>query len=598
VETGNGDSIVIRMGGESGEGIVTIGEIFVLVAARAGLEVFTFRTYPAEIMGGHVVYQARVGRNKVLSDGDDIDALVALNQEGYDQHIHELRPGGTLIYDSGELQPPDDGHVHYPVPVTEIAQQMQFMRGKNLVMVGSLLALFGLPLVKGNEVVEAKLGKYPALLPTNLDSLARGYQYVQEHYGERLPTTVGLPEGEREERLVISGNQAAAIGALAAGCRFYAGYPITPATTLMEFMAQQLPALGGKMIQTEDEIAAISMAIGASYAGAKAMTATSGPGFALMIEALGHASMTEVPLVIVDVQRAGPSTGMPTKTAQADLFMALYAGNDEAPRFVLAPDSVEDCFHQMVNAFNLAEKYQMPVVVLSDQALSARVETIPAIDLGAIRLTERLKPEPVEDGSYRRYLITESGISPMAIPGMPGMFYTAEGLEHSEKGSPNYTPETHRSMTEKRHRKVDTARQEIQRLPVSDRWGDSEAEIGIMGWGSSKGAVREAMARVSANNIRVEAFYTRSLLPMPDGLIRAFLQGKRAIIVPELNYRGMFANVIEHRYGREIVKNGIRIVHLPKYDGLPFRPVDICRVVHQVARELAGRVLKVWTPGC
>ena len=595
----NGDSLVIRMGGESGEGIVTIGEVFVRIAARSGLEVFTFRTYPAEIMGGHVMYQARIGRSRVLSDGDEINALVALNEEGYEKHVDELKSGGTLIYDEGVVEPPEDGRTHYAIAVTAISQELEFPRGKNLVMVGALLGLFGLPLSRGKEVVTALLGKYKSLLPKNLESLERGYDYARTHFADRLPPQFDPPEGETPERLVMTGNQAAALGALAAGCRFFAGYPITPASGLMEFMAQNMPALGGKVIQTEDEIAAITMAIGASFAGAKAMTATSGPGFALMIEALGHASMTEVPVVIVDVQRAGPSTGMPTKTAQADLFMALYAGNDEAPRFVLAPDSVEDCFYQMINAFNLAEEYQMPVVLLSDQAMSARVETIPDIDLSAVKLADRLKPEPPEaDETYLRYQLTESGISPMALPGMPNMFYTAEGLEHDERGAPNYSPEIHKAMTEKRHRKVDMARMAVQRMPVSERWGDTKAEIGIMGWGSSKGAVSEAMERVAQNNIRVEAFYTRSLIPMPDALIRAFLQGKRAVIVPELNYRGMFANVIEHRYSREIVENGIRIIHLPKYDGLPFRPVDICRAVHQAAGELVGGLIREWEPGC
>jgi 2-oxoglutarate ferredoxin oxidoreductase subunit alpha len=586
------------MGGESGEGIVTIGEVFVQVAARSGLEVFTFRTYPAEIMGGHVVYQARIGRDRVLSDGDEMDALVALNDEGYHKHIDELRPGGTLIYDGSVVDPPEGDQCRYPVPVSDLSKQLEFPRGKNLIMVGALVSFFGLPMQRAQEVVRTRLGKYKSLLPKNLESLALGYDYVQEHYADRLPPQLKAPEGATPERLVMTGNQAAALGALAAGCRFYSGYPITPATGLMEFMAQNMPALGGKVIQTEDEISAITMAIGASFAGAKAMTATSGPGLALMIEALGHASMVETPLVIVDVQRAGPSTGMPTKTAQADLFMALYAGNDEAPRFVLAPDSVEDCFYQMINAFNLAEAYQMPVLVLSDQAMSARVETIPDIDLSAIKLTDRLKPEPDDSGEFKRYELTESGVSPMSLPGMPGLFYTAEGLEHNEKGAPDYSPETHKAMTDKRHRKVDSARQVIQRLPVSDRWGDSKAKIGIMGWGSSKGVVSEAMERIAANNIRVEAFFTRSLIPMPDGLIRAFMEGKEAIIVPELNYRGMFANVLEHRYSREIVENGIEIVHLPKYDGLPFRPVDICRAVHRVAVKLMGGVIKDWDPSC
>ena len=594
----NRNNLVIRMGGESGEGIVTIGEILVRIAARSGLEVFTFRTYPAEIMGGHVVYQARIGRSRVLSDGDEMDALVALNQEGYDNHIAELRPGGTLIFDSGEFQPPADGRSHYPIPVTAISEELDFSRGKNLVMVGALVGLFGLPLAKAEEVVAAKLGKYQSLLPKNIESLRRGYDYALANYGDQLPPQVQAPVGETSERLIMTGNQAAALGAMAAGCRFYAGYPITPATGLMEYLAESLPSLGGKVIQTEDEISAITMTIGASFAGAKAMTATSGPGFALMIEALGHASMTEVPIVVVDVQRAGPSTGMPTKTAQADLFMALYAGNDEAPRLVLAPDSVEDCFYQMVNAFNLAEEYQLPVVVLSDQALSARVETVPDLDLTAIKLVDRLKPEPGQDGDYKRYELTETGISAMAIPGMPGMFYTAEGLEHNEHGNPNYSPEIHRAMTEKRHRKVDTARKAIQSMPVSDRWGDPTAEIGIMGWGSTKGAVLEAMERVAADNLRVEAFYTRALIPMPDELIRSFLRGKRAVIVPEINYRGMFANVLEHRYSREIVENGIRIIHLPKYDGLPFRPSDICQAFHQTARELTGGILREWNASC
>jgi 2-oxoglutarate ferredoxin oxidoreductase subunit alpha len=241
----NGDSLVIRMGGESGEGIVTIGEVFVRIAARSGLEVFTFRTYPAEIMGGHVVYQARIGRDRVLSDGDEMDVLVALNEEGYQKHIEELRPGGTLVYDSSVVEPPDDGRAHYPVPVTRLSDELEFPRGKNLVMVGALVGLFGLPADRAKEVVVARLGKYRSLLPKNEASLAKGLEYVQEHYRDRLPPQLEPPDELTMERLVMTGNQAAALGALAAGCRFYAGYPITPATDIMEYMAQNMPALGG-----------------------------------------------------------------------------------------------------------------------------------------------------------------------------------------------------------------------------------------------------------------------------------------------------------------------------------------------------------------
>jgi 2-oxoglutarate ferredoxin oxidoreductase subunit alpha len=390
----------------------------------------------------------------------------------------------------------------------------------------------------------------------------------------------------------MTGNQATALGALAVGCRFYAGYPITPATSIMEFLAQEMPRVGGILIQAEDEIAAITMTIGASFGGTKAMTATSGPGLALMIEALGHASMTETPVVVVDVQRAGPSTGMPTKTAQGDLFMALYAANDEAPRFVIAPDSVEDCFYQMVNAFNLAEKYQVPVIVLTDQAMSERVETIRPIDLNRIKIIDRVHPQldsGDSDNGYKRYALTKDGISPMAIPGMRGGHYVAEGLEHSEKGAPNYTPEMHIAMMEKRYRKVESARRELRSWNVVDEWGDRGAEIGIIGWGSTKGTVREAMARAMQEGLRVGALFPEMLLPMPDEEIRAFLANKRAVIVPELNYRGMFGDVLAHRYN-------VKVRHLNKYDGLPFKVQDIYDAIGEAADDLVSGVLGCRSP--
>jgi 2-oxoglutarate ferredoxin oxidoreductase subunit alpha len=586
-------SFVIRIGGESGEGIVTIGEVFVRIAAYSGLEVFTFRTFPAEIMGGHVMYQARIGPERVLSQGDQMDVLVAMNEEGFENHIDELRHGGALVYNSDVFAPPESGEfLRYAIPVTELSKQLNFPRGTNLIMVGVLGQLFGLPLDRSEQMVERRLGKYKSLLQLNLESLRLGRQYVQENYPQRPPYYLEPPEGETDERLVMTGNQATALGALAAGCRFYAGYPITPATSIMEFLSQQLPQVGGTLIQAEDEIAAITMAIGASFGGTKAMTATSGPGLALMIEAIGHASMTETPVVVVDVQRAGPSTGMPTKTAQGDLFMALYAANDEAPRFVIAPDSVEDCFYQMVNAFNLAEKYQMPVIVLTDQAMAERVETIRPLDLSRVQVMDRVKPRLDGDGGdngYKRYALTEDGVSPMAIPGMRGGHYVAEGLEHNERGAPNYTPEMHRAMTEKRHRKVESARRELRRWNVVDEWGDPGAEIGIIGWGSTKGTVREAMARAMQEGVRVGALYPETLLPMPDEEIRDFLVNKRAVIVPELNFRGMFGDVIAHRYNA-------KVRHVTKYDGLPFKVQNIYDAVMDAADDLVSGVLGCWTP--
>jgi len=584
--------MVIRIGGESGEGIVTIGEIFVRIAAFSGLEVYTFRTFPAEILGGHVTFQARIADRPVLSQGDEIDVLVSLNQEGYDKHIGELRPGGVVLYDSTDVTPTGNtnDYLLYAVPVDELARSIHFTRGSNLVMIGAMVQLFGLPLDKAEQMVRRRLGRFKDLLPKNLESLNLGYNYARETFTRRPPVYLEPPLEESKEGLVMTGNQALALGAIAAGCRVYAGYPITPATDIMEFLAKELPKVGGTVIQAEDEIAAINMVIGASFAGVRAMTATSGPGLSLMIEALGLASMTETPVVVVDVQRAGPSTGMPTKTSQGDLYLALYAGNDEAPRFVIAPSSVEDCFYQMINAFNLAERYQMPVIVLSDQSLAPRVETCPPFRLNEIDLFEREAPQLDENGVYRRYQITDTGVSPMAIPGMKGGHYTAEGLEHNEKGNPNYTPHMHQAMMEKRQRKIETARKQLTLWSnVVEEWGDEDAAIAIMGWGSALGPVKEAMVRAQEAGYKVAALFPKVLLPMPDWHVRRFIKGRRVIIIPELNLRGQFARMIEHRYSRELIHGGIEVVSLLKYQGLPFRPVEIYEKIVEVAQSLTVR---------
>jgi 2-oxoglutarate/2-oxoacid ferredoxin oxidoreductase subunit alpha len=586
------NDIVIRIGGESGEGIVTIGEVFVRIAAFSGLEVYTFRTFPAEILGGHVIFQARVADHPVLSQGDDINVLVSLNQEGYDNHIGELQPGGVVIYDSTDTTPSRESgnHLLFPIPLSQLAHNIDFPRGANLVMIGAMVQLMGLSASRAEQIVKRRLGRYPDLLPKNLEALAAGYSYAQRTFPERPPAHLVPPEGETEDRLVMTGSQALAIGAIAAGCRFFAGYPITPATDLMEFMAGELPRLGGSLVQAEDEIAAINMIIGASFAGTPSMTATSGPGLSLMIEALGLASMAEVPTVVVDVQRAGPATGMPTKTAQGDLYLAFYAGADEPPRFVIAPSSVEDCFYQTINAFNLAELYQMPVIILSDQVLAPRVETCPLFNLDTIRLWKRHAAELKEGTPFERYKITHSGVSAITTPGTPGGQYTAEGLEHNEQGHPDYAPQMHKAMTEKRWHKVDAARHHVFGLANAvEEWGDQDAAIGILGWGSALGPVKEAMARAQAAGYRVAALFPKILFPMPDVRIRRFIRWRRALIIPELNSLGQFARVIEHRYTHELVRDSIDVISLNKYEGLPFRPAEIFDKIKEVTELLTRR---------
>ncbi len=572
------DDLVIRIGGESGEGIVTTGEVFARIAAFTGLDIYTVRTIPAEIKGGHVMFQLRTAPHRIYSQGDELNMLLAFNQEGYDKHHALLRPDGLLVYNSNELTPPDDGRMHFGLPLNELARQIDFMRGKNIIAIGALVKFFDLPYEKARQVVETHLGrKGGELLRQNLVALETGYKYVAEHGYEEPPFHLEGPARERDNRLVISGNQALSLGALAAGCTFYAGYPITPASDIMEFLAAQLPKVGGTMIQAEDEIAALAMAIGASFTGARAMTATSGPGLALMIELLGHATATETPVVVVDVQRAGPSTGMPTKVSQGDLRLAMYAANDDAARFCVAPVSVEDCFYQTINAFNLAEKYQLPVVLLSDQDMSVRMETIPPFDMSRALIEPRLLANLDGNGrgKYERYALTESGISPMSLPGMRGGQYTAEGLTHVPSGAPDYTPEWHRAMMEKRFQKLRSARPDIQRWRMLEEWGDEDAELGIIGWGSTIGPVREAMEMARAHGIKSAAIYPKCITPLPDEELRLFIAKHPTVLVPELNYTGQFAHVLRARYKQDFIR-------LNKYEGVPFLASEVFEKIKEI----------------
>ncbi len=574
-------TIVVRVAGESGEGIVTTGNIFARVAANSGHNILTFQTFPAEILGGHVLFQVRIGigQRPVESIGDTVDAVVALNQEACDKHYDLIRDGGAMIYDADavSLDGIDDADKRnirlLGVPMDEIADEINVgaKAGKNLIMIGVLVQVFGLTHETAKEVVIRRLGKRKHLLEANLRGLKTGFEWAEANVPTLKDMHLGEEADRHAERLVVTGNQALAMGALAGKLNFYAGYPITPASDIMEFLARELPKFGGDMVQAEDEMAAIAMCMGASFAGARAMTATSGPGMALMLELLGHASMTEVPMVLANVQRAGPSTGMPTKTAQADLWMALYGGNDEAPRIVVAPTSVSDCFHQAINALNMAERYQVPVVILSDQALSARLQTIAPWNPEDLPHLERVVAEPVEDDrDYARYKITEDGISPMAIPGTAGAYYTAEGLEHLETGAPNYDPEQHVARMDKRWRKLETAYQEYRQWP--GMWNvfgeEGKLDVGVICWGASEGVVYEAVMRHTEKGDKVGAFVPKILSPLPREELLEFAGRCKKILVPELNSRGQLAKLLR-------AELGIESESLNKYEGLPFMPGEI-----------------------
>jgi len=435
--------LVVRIGGESGEGIISAGEILTMACARAGFNVCTYRSYPAEVRGGHSMFQMRAANFPIFSAWDEVHILVALNQEAYDRHFRQLQKGGILIYDPAETQPHSrDDLLLYAAPFKDLTtNQVQAQQTKNIVVLGTMAELFLMPIDKLQEIIREKFGrKGQAILEKDLLALQVGAEYAREHVQKKDPYQLG--RGEGEPRLVLSGNMAITLGALMGGCRFFAGYPITPASDILETMMVEMPKLGGVSLQVEDEISALAMVIGASFAGKKGMTATSGPGLSLMTELIGLAAMTELPAVIVDVQRGGPATGIPTKTEQGDLFASVFGGHGDAPRVVLAPCTVEDCFYQTIRAFNLAERTQGPVLVLSDQALAQRFETISIPDFSQIQLEDRLVIAPEDSQTYQRYRITDSGVSPMGIPGITGA-YIARGLEHDGGGLPNYEPTLH-----------------------------------------------------------------------------------------------------------------------------------------------------------
>ncbi len=568
------DDFVIRIGGDTAiGGVISTGENFTVAAARLGFHTFTFRTYPSEIKGGHAWFQVRISNRPVVSLGDGCDILIAFDQEAYELHREDMNPGGVLIYDSDLVHPQNGHYVQYGVPFQKIArQELDFVRGTNVLILGVMAGLFGLPPASLEEMVSSRYRRRAELMEKNLEALRYGYEYTKKIQKQ---DKFWLGTADHVARLVMSGNDAITAGALHAGCRYFAGYPITPATDILETMAIQLPRFGGVCLQAEDEMAALASVIGASYAGVKAMTATSGPGFSLMTELLGLSSMAEVPVVIVDAQRSGPSTGMPTKLEQGDLFQALYGGHGDFPRIVVAPASVQNCFRVAVLAFSLAEKYQCPVIILSDQSLSHRTETVEHVDTEGLTVIDRLRPNGTNPEDYLRYQITDSGVSPMAVPGADPHTYVAPGLEHDERGHPRLSPQVHQAMTEKRFRKLEMARLDIDNDVLAPRLGEVKADLGIIGWGATQGSIREAVDRALAKGYKVAAMHPRVLSPLPEERLREFVASCKRVLVPEVNYQGQFAHHLSARLG-------IQPIRLNKISGLPFTPGDIFAKIEEV----------------
>lgn len=573
----------LRIAGESGEGVITIGETVARIAAREGLHLVTFRTFPAEIKGGPCMMQLRLADRKISYHGEKVDCLVALNQFALEENLPDLKEDGVLLCEA-ECDVPESGSAYtvHKVPFERIAvREIKSRISKNIVVLGVLAHLLGIPRKSVEDFLAEKFAKKsPAILEHNVRALEKGIHFAEANIGK--PDGFGIPKGNHARHLLMTGNEAIALGAAAAGLKCFFGYPITPASEIMEWLAVHLPKLGGKVLQTEDEISAICAVAGASWAGEKAMTATSGPGVSLMSEALGLLSIAEIPAVIVDSQRGGPSTGLPTKTEQSDLLLAIYGSHGDTPRVVVAPTSVPDCLSMIGLAFYLAEKYQLPVIVLLDQALSARVETVNPQMVKDFPKASRLHREVGTDGNFARYRIGNLPISPTAIPGTAGCEHMVTGMEHDEFGNFACDEATHTAMTVKRFQKLAAIGDDPLTQNSCVYFGDCKAEIGIVTWGSTAGPVEEAVRVAESMGIAVQAIVPRILNPLPHRELERFFGRVTRIIVPELNFTGQLASVLRSVYR-------VPTMSLAKIKGVPIEPREIVAKILEAAASLDTR---------
>ncbi len=568
-------SFTFRVAGESGEGVISAGEIATLAISDIGFNVFTFESYPAEIKGGHCWYQVRASNEEVLSAGSAVDVLCAFNQEGIDKHLGTVRPGGVLIYDPGQVKevPEKPDLTVYEIDFDRLVKEkVGSPKSKNVFAVACFAALYDLPADSLKKTVRKKFkGKNPKILDKNDEAVDAAYAYIASIPRQHEDTL--QVQGEDDDRVLINGNDAIALGALVSGVEFFAGYPITPASSILEALAQEMPKFGNTIIQAEDEIAAISMCVGASYAGKKAMTATSGPGLSLMQEMFGHASTLELPLVVVDAMRGGPSTGLPTKPEQSDLNQMVYGSHGEASRIVIAPAGVRDCFFQTIWAFNLAERYQVPVVLATDHALANRRENLVLPSLGETPVESRLfasEEDRAED--YKRYKFTDTGVSPQAIPGMKGGMHVAEGLEHNEKGDPTYTGENHTAMMAKRMGKIADA----WKYPMAlEAFGDENPDVLVVTWGSSKGPVKEAVQHMVSEGKSVGYLVPKILNPLPrEGFLDKIAAAKEVVVV-EMNYTGQLEGLLRKEHARDYHR-------LNKVHGTPVSWLEVLEKLEEI----------------
>ncbi len=585
--------IQISICGSAGDGTIAAGDILRRVMADIGYRVICFDVYPAEIRGfGKCIARLRITDQQAYSLKAKSDVLVSLNDAHAIPHAHELRDCGAMIYENTAIGPVTEGghmsahlnpgHLPYSVAFRTLSEKTTGAnRSRNIVALGFIAGLFGLPTEAFKKAIAAKFKSKAAVAASSVAAFDAGveagkasFQLDDVRFGK--PNATVIPGATIE---MINGNAAVARGAIDAGIDNFFGYPITPATTIMEKLASDMPKHGKRLLQTEDEIAAIAATIGAGFAGARAATATSGPGLSLMTEMLGLGVMAEVPAVVFVSQRGGPATGMPTKTEQSDLNLAIYGGHGDAPRIVIAPTNVDGCYRCAGKAFEMAEAYQTPVIVLLDMYLSNRYETVVFPARPPFEPSSSRKPDKAAMGEgYQRFALTPDGISPRAIPGDKGCMHVITGLEHNELSRPNDQTDMHLAMSRKRHEKLKAALRHPD-FTCTKRFGDAGAvDVGILGWGSTFGECLEAMYKAQSEGIRCAAFKVVMLSPFPAEAIGAFMDDCRNVLVPEGNYQGQFAHLVQANLARPVTS-------LTRPTGAPVKVEDILDEVRRLAAE-------------
>ena len=572
---------VIRIAGNSQDGIQAIGGFLARLAGRSEQEVMTFMTIPSTISGGPSIFQVRIGSGEVLSAGDDADMLLAFYDHSYLAHLSSLKPGGIVVYDSDHMKPetilPENltKYRHLGVPISSLTVEAiggsGRDKGKNVFALGLLAKMFALNVPKLHKLLNERFtGKDPKIAETAINAFNFGYNHQLATATEIFQFTAGQNVGQSQ--VVMSGNEALAWGLIAAGVRFGAGYPITPWSDIMELLRRELPKYGGQFQQCEDEIASISMAIGASWGGRVAVTGSSGPGISLKTEGIGWACMAEMPLIVVDVQRGGPSTGMPTSIEQSDLNIACFGGHGDSPRVVIAPSNVEDCFYTAIEAVNIARKYSTPVIIVTDQGIATRIEAFHEPDLKNV--VQDISPDLTPVTDHQPYALnTPDGITRHLAPGTrigSGKYPVVTGLEHDELGHPTGSPKLHIAMMAKRRNKLKKLGSE---LPTPKVYGPTEGQILLVSWGSSQGPTQEAVKLARAAGQAVSAVHIKYINPLPNGLENVFA-GFKHIFVVELNDEGLYGigqlgALLRGRYADP------KIQGITKTDGLTWKVKEI-----------------------